>query len=536
LSVTVRDVLNMPELKDARILAGGNGLNCRVSNVNVMEAPDIVRWLHGGEFLLTSAYAFRDDPREMLPLLRQMKDAGVSALGIKLKRFIEDLPGEFLLLADELSLPVLELPSHLAFGDVIFPILSKIVDESVGDVRFSEAILRSFYTLMASGGNIHQILYTIRSFLREDVAYLDVKTGERHVCSSQGDFEDKMHSSSVQDIIRTCFSEAVVLSGKVYGYIVVAGNREEEVDRQWGIVLEHAKSAVLVCTQREMVAKEIERRYRDEFVQDLLFRNIRFERELWARAARFDWDFSGPFQVVVVDIDDYKFCLGDPEDNPVCFNLDERRNQVVDLAVNIMRSHYPKIPYTTMTDMVVFLTPLRDDGGKGREPLDRVLPKVRSTIGERTGFSVTIGIGAPKESCFLCHESYEEAKEAISTIRPLLGGDREVHWSRMGMYAVLAKVSDLPESERFYREQLAPLLDLKGDHREDMMSTLRALIQNNWSLRKTASNLSIHYNTLRYRLDKIQELMKSDINSGEERLSVALAVKLYTLAKERQLK
>ncbi len=41
---------------------------------------------------------------------------------------------------------------------------------------------------------------------------------------------------------------------------------------------------------------------------------------------------------------------------------------------------------------------------------------------EQTNFSVTIGICAPKESCFLCHESYDEAREAINTIRPLLEG------------------------------------------------------------------------------------------------------------------
>ncbi len=48
-------------------------------------------------------------------------------------------------------------------------------------------------------------------------------------------------------------------------------DRELALDRQRAIVLEHSKSSVLVCVQREIAARETERRYRDEFVQDLLF-------------------------------------------------------------------------------------------------------------------------------------------------------------------------------------------------------------------------------------------------------------------------
>ncbi len=526
----------MSELIDVRLLAGREGLDRGVSNVNVMEAPDIVRWLHGGEFILTSAYAFRDDPGAMLPLCRQMKDAGVSAFGIKPKRFLSEIPEELLSLAEEISLPIIELPSHLAFGDVIFPVLSKIVGESVGDIRFSEAILRSLYTLMAAGGTMHQILYTVRNFLRVGVAYLDLIARDRYVCSSSGPFEDEIHSDTIQHLTQKYVAEAIILSGVIYGYIVVDIDRELALDRQRAIVLEHAKSAVLVCVQREMAARETERRYRDEFIQDLLFKNIRFERELWARAERFDWDFRGPFQTVIVDIDNYKICIGDANTSPVCSDLESRRERIITLAIDIMRSHYRKIPYTTMSDMVVFLLPLGKKDSGVYESLEDVLPKLRAMIKEQTNFSVTIGIGAPKESCFLCHESYDEAREAINTIRPLLGGDRDVYWRRMGMYAILAKISTLPESERFYREQLGAVLQTEGRARDDLLATLAALSENNWSLRKTAMSLCIHYNTLRYRLDKLRELMGSDMDSGEERLSIALALKLYTLAKERRLK
>ena len=531
MSVTVRDILNMAELKGANVLAGASGLDRPVSNVNVMEAPDIVRWLHGGEFILTAAYAFRSDPESLMALLEQMRDSGVSALGIKLKRFIDELPSSCIAEADRLCLPVVELPSHLAFGDIIFPILSKIVDESVGDVRFSEAILRSFYSLMASGGTIQQILYTIRSFLREDVGYIDVIGRERYVCGASRDFDETVHCDTVQSLIHSYISEPVALAGKIYGYIVINVLISDDVDRQWSLVLEHAKSAVLVCAQRDMVARETERRYRDEFVQDLLFKNIRFERELWARAERFDWDFRGRFQVIVADIDGYKSCIGDSDGNPKCIGLEEKREKIIGICVDAMRASYPKIPYTTMTDMVVFLLPLKE--GSPMPPLKDILPRIRAMVKERTGFSVTIGVGEPKESCFLCHESYDEAREAINTIRPIMGGDREVYWGRMGMYSVLASISRSTESERFYMSQLGPLITMKDEGRSELLDTLEALVHCNWSLKNTASHLCVHYNTLRYRMEKVHQLLGSDLESSDDRLSVAMALKLYVLSRDR---
>ena len=59
--VTVREILRLPPLANARLVAGESGLDRRVLHVNVMEVPDILPWVEPDELLLTTAYPLRDD-------------------------------------------------------------------------------------------------------------------------------------------------------------------------------------------------------------------------------------------------------------------------------------------------------------------------------------------------------------------------------------------------------------------------------------------------------------------------------------------
>ena len=57
--VTVGQILQLPVLKDARLLAGEEGLDRRVTSVTVGEVPDIADWLSGGEMVLSTMFAVR---------------------------------------------------------------------------------------------------------------------------------------------------------------------------------------------------------------------------------------------------------------------------------------------------------------------------------------------------------------------------------------------------------------------------------------------------------------------------------------------
>ena len=57
MGLPVAEILKLPILADARVLAGENGLSREVTQVTVGEVPDIGDWLTGGELVPSTFFA-----------------------------------------------------------------------------------------------------------------------------------------------------------------------------------------------------------------------------------------------------------------------------------------------------------------------------------------------------------------------------------------------------------------------------------------------------------------------------------------------
>src|SRR4030088_3555618 len=113
--MTVRALLQTPSLAGTTVLAGGSGLDRVVRRLNVMEVPDILPWVKPNELLLTTAFALTraaasQHTQLLLDLGTELAGRGLSAIGVKLGRYIDAIPAEVLALADALGFPVLQLP------------------------------------------------------------------------------------------------------------------------------------------------------------------------------------------------------------------------------------------------------------------------------------------------------------------------------------------------------------------------------------------------------------------------------------------
>ena len=62
MTITVREALERSPLKGAKVLTGDVGLDRTISAVTVMDAPDVINWLKGNEFVITSGYSIKDNP------------------------------------------------------------------------------------------------------------------------------------------------------------------------------------------------------------------------------------------------------------------------------------------------------------------------------------------------------------------------------------------------------------------------------------------------------------------------------------------
>src|SRR3954451_19953548 len=113
--VAVGEVLGVSTLNGARLIAGKSGLDRIVQRLNVMEVPDILSWVKPHELLLTTGYPLRNTPQSLDRLVADLDERGLAALGVKLGRYLDDLPAEMIEQADRLGFPLILLPDDVGF-------------------------------------------------------------------------------------------------------------------------------------------------------------------------------------------------------------------------------------------------------------------------------------------------------------------------------------------------------------------------------------------------------------------------------------
>ena len=147
---TISKLLN-GELRGLRLLAGREALDNEIQNVNVIENPDSYDWFQAGDFLLTTGFIFLDDQEAQIQLVRKLKELGCAGLGVKVKRYWNEVPAALLKEADRLDIPVVELPLDYTLAQISNYINNELHVRESSLIRQYKRIHDSFLHCTLSG-------------------------------------------------------------------------------------------------------------------------------------------------------------------------------------------------------------------------------------------------------------------------------------------------------------------------------------------------------------------------------------------------
>ncbi|CAL9384172.1 hypothetical protein SUDANB121_01131 [Nocardiopsis dassonvillei] len=119
MSITVRDITAAPHL-EVNAAAGSPGLDRVVRWAHVTELPDPVRWLRGGELVLTVGLGLGTGERERRAYVRRLHGAGCAGLAFAIDVWLGgEIPPEVLDEGDRLGFPVLRVEGETSFIAVV---------------------------------------------------------------------------------------------------------------------------------------------------------------------------------------------------------------------------------------------------------------------------------------------------------------------------------------------------------------------------------------------------------------------------------
>lgn len=180
------------------------------------------------------------------------------------------------------------------------------------------------------------------------------------------------------------------------------------------------------------------------------------------------------------------------------------------------------------SDLVLILSGDDGDGhdlsdAEGEAPLRELLDELRAELAMP---AIRLFAGRPVAKPELLPASLSQARRAkqVAEVCGLAG--EVVSYDNLGVYALLYLIPGGEEREQFLRRYMVPLqqADRKGGGR--LAETLEMFFRCNGNIKLTSEKLYAHYNTIVYRLDKIQSILGVSLDDPEDRLQLQLSLKL----------
>lgn len=268
-----------------------------------------------------------------------------------------------------------------------------------------------------------------------------------------------------------------------------------------------------IMNERELLSTE--RKYRDEFVYDILHNNIPTRQTMIRRSRFWGWDLTGHHTVAVL-----KPYLKNKE------NLETKIEMLYNLATYLIPRTEEK-EVAVGENEIIILQKQKGDYSEHKIKITNKIRELSNFASEKAGINFTTGIGQPEESMEL-YRSYYEAKQAI-LVKECLGEHGSIaFYEDLGIMRLLISVGEY-KLKTFTDELLAPLFSLDKAAAEELITTLNVYFDNDEDQRETAKELFIHINTLKYRLNRIQEILGINLRKLEGKLNLFFALKCYQM-------
>ena len=521
---TVEQMLKIGSLQEITVLAGERGLSKRaVKTVVVIDVPHSDQWVRGGEFLITSGFLFADTPYELIDLVGGLARKNAAALGIKIGRFLASVPEEALAKADELDFPILDIPPHVNHTDIINPVLSTIVNTQYELLRETDAIRNRFMESVVSNAEVSLVLEILEEFLHTGAAFVDIALGDLHVSGKSSFQSTSANFSRLRDIMKTLPHEKVILADKLVGALVF----EEDpysLSPLAEVAIKQAKNALFIHLQRKKISLEVERRHKDEFIQNLLYSKFKRNADTLQKARIYGWDPS--WELVVAALLPSSLPQKNTQDGIFSQNEQQENYYLCSRHFKILFPGSIGIEYESS---YIALVPVKNNESK--TDIKNRLEKVRRLLSEGTRQCITIAFSAVKPNLMGASEAFSEVRTTLDVIERMQYRGIALSWEDLGVDRVLSIIKGTETSKSFWKDILGNLVDSSSATSAKhpfLMETLQALIEHDWQPKAVANLLGVHYNTVKYRIKLLEELLGKDLSHGAKKFEVTLAFLLFS--------
>lgn len=134
-------------------LCASSGGSRTVRYIDIVEIPEGSAWTSPGDLIITTGY-FLQSPADFERLVTRLIDNQVVGLGIKIGKYVHQIPDSVRELAEENRFPILSIPMELSYRDIQRILLHSREDGPSGAAQITErSDIVAFYSQVLLGGD-----------------------------------------------------------------------------------------------------------------------------------------------------------------------------------------------------------------------------------------------------------------------------------------------------------------------------------------------------------------------------------------------
>lgn len=203
---------------------------------------------------------------------------------------------------------------------------------------------------------------------------------------------------------------------------------------------------------------------------------------------------------------------------------DQIRSYAQTLKEYFAECNYPAIVSCYGDRIIGFMRNCADDRKKIIEIFERFDKFLQNDLNE---IEYTLNIGETCENISKLQKSFHETSKTNSVLEHINRKNEIVFYDEIGFYRMLMSYENTAPMQRFANEVLNPIIQYEKKAHTQLMETMWAYFECDCNLQRTADKLFSHKNTVKYRLQRVEQLTGKSFTNRYQSQELYNALMIY---------
>lgn len=203
---------------------------------------------------------------------------------------------------------------------------------------------------------------------------------------------------------------------------------------------------------------------------------------------------------------------------------DQIRSYAQTLKEYFSECNYPAIVSCYGDRIIGFMRNCADDRKKIIEIFERFDKFLQNDLNE---IEYTLNIGETCENISKLQKSFHETSKTNSVLEHINRKNEIVFYDEIGFYRMLMSYENTAPMQQFANEVLSPIIQYEKKTHTQLMETLWAYFECDCNLQRTADKLFSHKNTVKYRLQRVEQLTGKSFTNRYQSQEIYNALMIY---------